>query len=217
VNDSIWVSHPTVGRPAGLVNRAFRRSPTRYPTGRCGCTRSSSMVIASSAAGSATGSGLHPQRPRLDRPGASDRSHNAGPQGRVSDDRRRGRGMRPASRTSIAFVRRWPAEAPRSPFLYAFDLLEPDGQDLRRSSWEERHKALGRVLRGSGDGIQSCEHLARGDRIVRFTWPTDAILRAATYWKLNLPSWAPGNRTLMMPALRAEPWLPSSPAYRSPR
>jgi len=47
----------------------------------------------------------------------------------------------------------------RQPFLYAFDLLELDGRDLRRSPWEDRRKALVQVLRAAGDGIRLCEHM----------------------------------------------------------
>jgi len=58
---------------------------------------------------------------------------------------------------------------------------------------EERRKALVRFLRRAGDGILLSEHRVRGDRIVRFTSPTDAIWRAATCRKLNLPCGPPGN------------------------
>jgi bifunctional non-homologous end joining protein LigD len=47
----------------------------------------------------------------------------------------------------------------REPFLYAFDLLELDGRDLRRSPWEQRRAALSRVLRKVGDGIRLSDHL----------------------------------------------------------
>jgi bifunctional non-homologous end joining protein LigD len=57
----------------------------------------------------------------------------------------------------------------RRVFLYAFDLLELDGRDLRPVSWDERRKALTKLLRKPGDGIQLCQHLAiaDGDTIFR--------------------------------------------------
>jgi bifunctional non-homologous end joining protein LigD len=51
----------------------------------------------------------------------------------------------------------------RRVFLYAFDLLELDGRDLRARPWEDRRKALTKLLRKAGDGIQLCQHLAITD------------------------------------------------------
>jgi hypothetical protein len=46
----------------------------------------------------------------------------------------------------------------KEPFLYAFDLLELDGQDLRRSPWESRRNALAKLLDGAAtDGIRLSE------------------------------------------------------------
>jgi ATP-dependent DNA ligase len=45
------------------------------------------------------------------------------------------------------------------PFLYAFDVLELDGRDLRPDSWEARRAALASLLRGIGDGIVLSEHM----------------------------------------------------------
>jgi len=39
-------------------------------------------------------------------------------------------------------------------FLYAFDLLELDGRDLRREPWSERRVKLARLLPGAGHGVQ---------------------------------------------------------------
>ena len=48
----------------------------------------------------------------------------------------------------------------RDAFLYAFDLLEINGTDLRRDAWEERRKVLVRLLRtASAKGMQLSEHL----------------------------------------------------------
>jgi bifunctional non-homologous end joining protein LigD len=47
----------------------------------------------------------------------------------------------------------------RDAFLYAFDLLELDGQDIRRWPWMTRRTRLERFLRGTERGIQLSEHV----------------------------------------------------------
>jgi bifunctional non-homologous end joining protein LigD len=51
----------------------------------------------------------------------------------------------------------------RDAFLYAFDLLEINGTDLRRDSWEVRRATLTSVLRKARNGIRLSEHLAATD------------------------------------------------------
>jgi bifunctional non-homologous end joining protein LigD len=51
----------------------------------------------------------------------------------------------------------------REAFLYAFDLLEIDGTDLRREAWHVRRATLASLLRKSRDGIRLSEHLAITD------------------------------------------------------
>jgi ATP-dependent DNA ligase len=46
-------------------------------------------------------------------------------------------------------------------FLYAFDLLQLDGHDLRESSWESRREALMRVLQEIDAGIRLSESKLR--------------------------------------------------------
>ena len=46
------------------------------------------------------------------------------------------------------------------PFLYAFDLLELDGTDLRREPLEVRKATLASILRQSRPGVRLNEHLA---------------------------------------------------------
>src|SRR6516164_2622458 len=53
-------------------------------------------------------------------------------------------------------------------FLYAFDLLELDGQDLRREPLEVRKATLASVLRKAGPGVQLNEHLEHEDGEVVF-------------------------------------------------
>jgi ATP-dependent DNA ligase len=46
----------------------------------------------------------------------------------------------------------------RDAFLYAFDLLEIDGTDLRREPWDVRRETLASLLRKARDGIRLSEH-----------------------------------------------------------
>jgi bifunctional non-homologous end joining protein LigD len=56
----------------------------------------------------------------------------------------------------------------RSVFLFAFDLLELDGQDLRREPLETRKATLASLLRGSLPGLRLNEHLAHdGESVFR--------------------------------------------------
>jgi ATP-dependent DNA ligase len=49
--------------------------------------------------------------------------------------------------------------AKRDVFLFAFDLLELDGRDLRREPWSDRRWNLTRLLRGAGHGVQLSDHI----------------------------------------------------------
>jgi bifunctional non-homologous end joining protein LigD len=49
----------------------------------------------------------------------------------------------------------------RAAFLFAFDLLSLDGEDLRRHPWEIRRATLTGLLRKAGAGIRLSEHLTR--------------------------------------------------------
>ena len=51
----------------------------------------------------------------------------------------------------------------RAAFLYAFDLLELDGADLRREPWETRRATLASLMRKVNPGIRLSEHLCAGD------------------------------------------------------
>jgi bifunctional non-homologous end joining protein LigD len=56
----------------------------------------------------------------------------------------------------------------RAVFLYGFDLLTIDGEDLRRHPWEIRRATLTRLLRKAGTGIRLSEHLdGDGETIFR--------------------------------------------------
>jgi bifunctional non-homologous end joining protein LigD len=61
------------------------------------------------------------------------------------------------------FERLWWALAGRSGspsvFLYAFDVLALDGDDLRREPWEIRRATLTRLLRKARSGVRLSEHL----------------------------------------------------------
>ena len=67
-------------------------------------------------------------------------------------------------------------------FLYAFDLLELDGQDLRREPLETRKATLASLLRGSLPGLRLNEHLAHDGESVFGTparWASRASCRSA--------------------------------------
>jgi bifunctional non-homologous end joining protein LigD len=51
----------------------------------------------------------------------------------------------------------------RDAFLYAFDLLELDGRDLRREPWNVRRATLASLLRRAGNGIRLSEHIEGAD------------------------------------------------------
>ena len=53
--------------------------------------------------------------------------------------------------------------AKREVFLYAFDLLEFNGRDMRREPWSERRWMLARLLRGAGHGVHLSDHLEGND------------------------------------------------------
>jgi bifunctional non-homologous end joining protein LigD len=54
----------------------------------------------------------------------------------------------------------------RHVFLYAFDLIELDGNDLRREPIERRKAALAKLLRGAKLGLQLNEHIAEPGDVV---------------------------------------------------
>jgi bifunctional non-homologous end joining protein LigD len=47
----------------------------------------------------------------------------------------------------------------RDAFLYAFDLLEINGTDLRRDAWHVRRATLASLLRKTSTGIRLSEHI----------------------------------------------------------
>jgi bifunctional non-homologous end joining protein LigD len=57
-------------------------------------------------------------------------------------------------------------EAARTAILYAFDLIERDGEDLRNLPFLDRKAALARLLRNTKAGILLNEHIAEDGQIV---------------------------------------------------
>ena len=51
-------------------------------------------------------------------------------------------------------------------FLYAFDLIEIDGEDMRREPFETRKAALASVLRRAAPGLRLNEHKADGPTVL---------------------------------------------------
>ena len=73
----------------------------------------------------------------------------------------------------------------RAAFLYGFDLLELDSEDLRAHPWEIRRATLTGLLRKAGPGIRFSEHLdGDGEKIFRHAcalgveYPTRARARS---------------------------------------
>ena len=65
-------------------------------------------------------------------------------------------------------------------FLYAFDLLELDGQDLRREPLETRKVTLASLLRRSFPGLRLNEHLAHdGESVFRHACEMGLVERAS--------------------------------------
>jgi bifunctional non-homologous end joining protein LigD len=51
----------------------------------------------------------------------------------------------------------------RDAFLYAFDLLEINGDDVRPYEWQVRRATLASLLRKAGKGIRLSEHIDGAD------------------------------------------------------
>jgi bifunctional non-homologous end joining protein LigD len=83
-----------------------------------------------------------------------DRAH----QGEELHCRRRGAGAGPVGLSRFDDLRR--REAAHKATLYAFDLIEHDGQDLRDLPFLDRKAALARLLRDTEAGILLNEHIA---------------------------------------------------------
>ena len=64
------------------------------------------------------------------------------------------------------YLRRKPSG--RHVFLFAFDLLELDGEDLRREPIEVRKATLASILRKSRPGVRLNEHLEHPEGAVAF-------------------------------------------------
>jgi bifunctional non-homologous end joining protein LigD len=92
-------------------------------------------------------------------------------------------------------------------FLFAFDLLELDGQDLQRAAFETRKATLANLLRGSLPGLRLNEHL---------THPGDVVFRHACKMGLEgIVSKRLGSRYMCG---RSRDWLkfknPNAPAVK---
>jgi bifunctional non-homologous end joining protein LigD len=93
-------------------------------------------------------------------------------------------------------------------FLFAFDLLELNGQDLRREPIESRKRKLGKLLRWSAQiGLQLNEHIAE---------PGDVVFRHAC--KLGLEGIVSKRLGSRYRSGRSKDWLkfknPEAPAVK---
>jgi bifunctional non-homologous end joining protein LigD len=69
-------------------------------------------------------------------------------------------GVSQFDRMSVVFGRCGSREA----FLYAFDILELEGQDLRGKGWDNRRVLLAQLLIDADEGIRLCEHIEDTER-----------------------------------------------------
>jgi bifunctional non-homologous end joining protein LigD len=95
----------------------------------------------------------------------------------------------------------------RHVLLYAFDLLELDGEDLRRTGFETRNATLASLLRGCLPGLRINEHLP---------YPGDVVFRHACKMGLEgIVSKRLGSRYV---SGRSRDWLkfknPEAPAVK---
>ena len=118
----------------------------------------------------------------------------------------------------------------RDAFLYAFDLLELNGDDLRPYEWQVRRATLASLLRKASNGIRLSEHLVMtdGDMLFRHACAMGlegivAKRRDRPYRSGRSPDWikvknpnapggsngGPGRRARLMR------WSPSLPSGRS--
>jgi bifunctional non-homologous end joining protein LigD len=65
--------------------------------------------------------------------------------------------VRPFAQVRMAWPFHWPGSA--NVFLYAFDLIEVNGDDLRRDPLEVPKATLANILARSGEGIRLNEHI----------------------------------------------------------
>src|SRR5262245_2721643 len=93
-------------------------------------------------------------------------------------------------------------------FLFAFDLLELDGRDLRREPLEVRKATLASVLRKASPGVQLNEHLSHPDG--------EAVFRHAC--KMGLEGIVSKRLGSLYRSGRSSDWLktknPAAPAVR---
>jgi bifunctional non-homologous end joining protein LigD len=71
-------------------------------------------------------------------------------------------------------------EAARTAILYALDVIEHDGEDLRNLPFLDRKAAPARLLRDTKAGIMFNEHIAKdGPCTLRIAWRMSRSCRAA--------------------------------------
>ena len=100
-------------------------------------------------------------------------------------------------------------------FLYAFDLLELDGQDLRREPWLVRRETLASLIRKAGPGIALSEHLdGDGEAIFHHACVLglEGIVskrRDAPYRSGRSPDWIKVKNPNAPAATRVIEWIPA--------
>jgi bifunctional non-homologous end joining protein LigD len=77
-----------------------------------------------------------------------------------------------------------------SVFLYAFDLVQLNGHDLRREPVEVRKAALEKLLRPKPDGMRFCEHIEYDDAAMMFEHACQLRRHRVEAARLALRVWA---------------------------
>src|SRR6266581_1502102 len=133
------MSKPGADPSSGISLGDVLRRPKRHPACRRREAQPGSGTERENLAGDAKGkgaSGSNREAESTDAPGRG---------GGVSDfDRLRSAVTRGGSRAA---------------FLFAFDVIELDGQDLRSRPWDDRRMILARLLRNCREGLRLSEHL----------------------------------------------------------
>jgi bifunctional non-homologous end joining protein LigD len=95
-------------------------------------------------------------------------------------------------------------EAARTAILYAFDLIERDGEDLRRRPFLDRKAALARLLDGIKTGILLNEHIAEdGPTVFAYACRLGAEGIVSKKWTVPIDPAHPASRSrsVIPPAL----------------
>jgi bifunctional non-homologous end joining protein LigD len=99
-------------------------------------------------------------------------------------------------------------------FLYAFDLLELDGNDLRREPWNVRRETLASLLRKAAPGIRLSEHLDGADGETVFQQACAMGLEGIVAKRRDRPYRSAGHQIGLRSRTRTRPQQPGRNGLR---